>query len=250
MTRAEAILLHNVSVNYGGICALDRVNLRVARGQFLAVVGPNGGGKSTLLKIIMGLLVPETGSVRVLGRQPQEARDKIGYVAQQRSFDLSCPVSVMEVVLMGRLPGRFRPGHRFSVRDCEAAELWLERLGIYQLRHRRLRELSGGQLQKVLLARALVKQPEILLLDEPTASIDYQAKNKLYELLHQLNQKLTIVLVTHDFGVVSAYADSIAYLNTTLHYSDSAEISRAELERTYGGPLELVLNHRGVLQHD
>ena len=186
---SPAIELSQVSFSYGLVPVLQNVSLQVATGEFLGLVGPNAGGKSTLLKLVLGLLRPQRGRVQVLGRRPAQARRRIGYVPQYPGFARDFPISVEQVVLLGRLgAGRGRMPGFFSSADRSAAYQALQEVEADDLAHRQIGALSGGQLQRVLLARALVAQPEILILDEPTANIDMRLESDIFDELKRLNQ--------------------------------------------------------------
>lgn len=221
-----AVWMENLSFTYDGPPVLEEVSLQIPRGDFVSVVGPNGGGKSTLLKLILGLLSPARGTVRVLGLPPAAARRRIGYVPQQAQLDLQFPVSVREVVLMGRL-GRRAGWGPYRHEDKARAEAVLAELGLdREFSRRHFSALSGGQRQRVLIARALVSEPELLLLDEPTANLDAASENDLYELLRELNRRLTIVLVSHDLGFVSKYVHYVIYVKRTVRMRSAATLSR------------------------
>ena len=247
----EVVSLEDVWVHYDSVPALESVNLSIKQHDFLGVIGPNGGGKTTLLRVILGLIKPNRGKVRVLGDTPERSRKFIGYVPQRSQFDQDFPVSVQEVVLMGRLghTGCFK---RYSDEDKRIVHDALETVEMLNLRDRQVGKLSGGERQRVYIARALVTKPEILLLDEPTASIDKPTQTGFYELLQNLKQKMTIVLVTHDIGVISAYVDKIACLNRKLFYHGSKEITPKMLEELYQCPVKMLAHgvpHRVLKEH-
>ena len=247
----EIAILDNVSVRYGSVTALENVNFRLLPLDFVSVIGPNGGGKTTFLKVLLGLLSPQKGTVRVLGKDPAVSRQAIGYVPQQVSIDKQFPISVWDVTLMGRL-GKERLPKKYSDEDREFAADALQKVKLYDLRDRQIGKLSGGQQQRVLIARALVTNPELLLLDEPTASVDSEIKQDIYELLVELNEKLTIVMVSHDIGVVSSYTKTIACLNRTLVYHDEKDITPEMLATTYQCPVDLIAHgvpHRVLATH-
>jgi zinc transport system ATP-binding protein len=238
-----AILVEGLSFSYGDAPVLQGVDLRVAQGELLGLVGPNAGGKSTLLKLCLGLLAPQAGRVQVLGRPPREARRRIGYVPQYPGFPRDFPISVEQVVLMGRLG--LGSGSRLGLgwyrrADREAARAALAEVEAAELAHRRIGTLSGGQLQRVLLARALVGEPELLILDEPTANIDQRMEGEIFDLLAALNARLTILVVSHDIAFISSYVDRVACLNRTLvcHHTDSVGIE--EIHRLYGEQVRRV----------
>ena len=249
---SEVIRLDDVWVKYGDLTVLEEINLSVENLDFLGIIGPNGGGKTTLLKVILGLIKPSQGKVTVLGDSPEKSRKFIGYVPQISQFDREFPVTVLDVVLMGRL-GRKGLLRKYGEEDRRIAYEVLESVEMLELKDKQIGKLSGGQLQRVLLARALVADPKILLLDEPTASIDEPTKTELYELLKNLNQKITIVLVSHDIGVISSYVDKIACLNRRLFYHGSKEIEEETIEKVYQCPIDLIAHgvpHRVLRKHE
>lgn len=215
-------------------------------------VSPNGGGKTCLLKAMLGLLPPDLGTVRVLGLDPVTARRQIGYVPQFARFDPDFPISVLEVVLMGCLSRR-RVFHAYRRPDREAAGQALAQVGAADLSQRQIGRLSGGQLQRVLIARALAVEPRLLLLDEPTASLDPRSGDDFGHLLAQLARTLTIVLVSHDVGAISGLVKSVACLNRKLHYHPAGELTREVVETMYGCPVDFLVHrhtHRVVPGHD
>jgi len=232
------IQLNNVTAGYNrDHPAIENVDLSVKRNDFMAIIGPNGGGKTTLLKVVLGLLMPFKGEVKVFGKSPMHSREKIGYVPQiipSRTF----PISVLEVVLMGRM-GSSRLFKKYSESDRNIAVEKLETLGVSHLAGKRIDQLSGGQKQRVLIARALAGEPELLLLDEPVASVDSETQHSFYNLLSNLNSRMTIVLVTHDVGAVSSHVKSIACINKHL-VSHGETISEKDVAQAYGCPFELI----------
>lgn len=244
--------LRDVCVARRGVPILDRVTLDLRADDYLAILGPNGGGKTTLLKVILGLIAPDTGSVRVLGGSPNAARGRVGYVPQHVHFDLEFPIRVIDVVLLGRLArrGRFR---RFDADDRAAAHAALDRMEMTPFADRPIGALSGGQRQRVLIARALVMEPRILLMDEPMASLDERIGRNLWEILEELSQQMALVLVSHDIGAISHYVRSVACLNVALHGHPARELSPEALEAAYGCPVELLAHghpHRVLAPHD
>jgi zinc transport system ATP-binding protein len=244
--------IKNLHGGYDQETVLEDINLTVYDNDFIGLIGPNGGGKTTLLKIILGLLPPQKGLVQVMGQTPQKGRRHIGYVPQFAVFDSDFPISVYDVVKMGRLSGRrvFK-----SLTDQDDAII-TEKLGWVDLldyKDRGIRELSGGQRQRVYIARALATQPEILVLDEPTISVDFESRRKIYELLHDINQQgVTILLVSHDLNVISSYVKTIGCLNRNFHYHGEKEITQDMLQASYNCPVELIahgLPHRVLAEH-
>ena len=250
--------IQNLNFSYNRQPVLINVDLTVQAGDFIAMIGPNGGGKTTLLKLMLGLLKPESGTIRIFGRSPQEAAYRIGYVPQDIHINKDFPVSALDVVLMGKLkPGRGWSRH--SETDRRAAMRALELVEMEKFHNQRIGELSGGQKQRVFVARALVTNPELLFLDEPTASIDAKGQNEFYHLLNELNKKITIIIVSHDLMVVSGYIKSVVCVNRHLHYHGHAEVTAEMVEMMYDCtmqetcPVELIahgLPHRVLHTHD
>lgn len=233
-----AISFDHVTFGYGATPVVRDVTLDIAAGELVCLIGPNGGGKTTLLRLVLGLLKPQAGSVTVLGTSPEAARPRLGYVPQYSHFDAKFPVSVMDVVLMGRLAGRWAGPFRGA--DRAAAREALEEVQLADLATRSFAALSGGQRQRVLIARALAGRPDVLLLDEPTSNVDALAEQKLYDLLTQLNRRLTVVLVSHDLGVVSQLVSSVVCVNQQVHLHPTSALT-GELVRTmYGAEVTLV----------
>ena len=249
--------MNNVSFAFNGEPALEDVNLQICQGDFMAMIGPNGGGKTTLLKLMLGLLKPDKGTVRVAGQSSQKASTSIGYVPQDVHINRSFPITALEVVLMGKLAPKKRWARKTESNRREALAA-LERLEMAPLAEKKIGALSGGQCQRVFIARALVTQPQLLLLDEPTANIDTKGQAELFELLKDLNRDVTIVVVSHDLLAVSRYVKSVACVNRVLHYHNQAEITGEMLETMYPCtaddtcPVELLahgLPHRVLKDH-
>ncbi len=215
------IALEDVSVWLGKRPVLEGVNLTIRPQDFYAVIGPNGSGKTTLLKVILGLIHPSEGRVRIFGGSPREKRQLLGYVPQFRTFDFSYPITVMEMVLSGRLGHIPGPIRRYREEDYDHAARALDMMEIGDLADRELRALSGGQQQRAIIARALAGEPEVLLLDEPTIYVDAPTEMRFYETLERLLAAMTIVLVTHDIGVISSHVTKVACLNRRLYTHDS-----------------------------
>ena len=242
--------LRGVSLALGATPVLEDVSLRIEANDYLAILGPNGGGKTTLLKLLLGLYTPDRGQVQVLGDSPRRARGRVGYVPQHVRFDLEFPIRVQDVVLMGRL-GR-GGGARIRAGDRDAAHAALERVEMRELAARPIGALSGGQLQRVLIARALSQQPELLLLDEPTASLDERIGRSVWELFEELAEEMAVVVVSHDIGAISRYVHGVACLNRRLHAHPSKELTSDILEATYGCPVDLLAHghpHRVLTDH-
>jgi len=239
MSRKAVIEIDMVDFAYDGDLILEDISLTVKEGDFLGVVGPNGSGKSTLLKIILGLIHPLSGTVRVFGQPPEGARHLTGYVPQHADLDSSFPISVKDVVLIGRL-GKAPCLGGYRKADRQAAEEAMQEVEIYNLRNQRFGTLSGGQKQRVLMARALVGKPDLLLLDEPTTSVDGRVEQDIYELLKKLNEKVTIVLVSHDVGFISTYVNRVACVNRGLSCDRTEHITGDMIEACYGGPVHML----------
>jgi len=229
----NAISIKNLNVNFNGFEILKDVSIEIPQKEFLGIIGPNGGGKTTLIKAILGLIKPISGQILVMGKQIKEAKNIIGYVPQYNSFEKDYPISVFDVVKIGTI------GKNFNNVTSEINNA-LKLVEMYEFKDRLINELSGGQKQRILIARALVSNPKILLLDEPTASVDTKSGRNFYELLKELNKDITIVMVSHDIGVLSQYVNKIACLNKNLVYHDSKEISVEMLEQTYHCPVDLI----------
>lgn len=191
------ISLENVNFSYQNTPVLKNVSFAIEQGEFVGVIGPNGGGKTTLLKLLMGFLKPSSGKIEIFNKPPQSALQQMAYVPQTARFDKQFPISVLELVLEGRL-SRLPWYGRFSQEDKKAAIESLEKVGMGRFKNAPFGTLSGGQAQRALIARALVSNPQILLLDEPTASVDSQAESWIYDILKELSGKITIVMVTHN----------------------------------------------------
>lgn len=239
MSQETIIKVDNVSFSFDGPVVLDHVSLDIMKGEFLGVVGPNAGGKSTLLKLILGLLEPDSGRITVLGKSPKRGRSAIGYVPQYASFERSFPITVEDAVLLG-LMGKSRLIFGYSSADYQRARDSLRETEIEDLKDRLLHTLSGGQLQRVLIARALVSKPEILILDEPTSNIDSRVEEDIFDLLKKLNERSTILVVSHDIGFISEYVTRVACLNRTLVCHETAAISGKTIEELYGMPVHMI----------
>jgi zinc transport system ATP-binding protein len=252
------IKVRDLDFSYNGQPVLRDVDLEVAAGDFMAMIGPNGGGKTTLLKLMLGLLSADRGQILIFGKSPKAVSHRIGYVPQDVHINKDFPVSVLDVVLMGKLkPGRGRT--RYSKNDRAAARQALEQVEMTDYEDRRIGELSGGQLQRVFVSRALVTEPDLLFLDEPTASIDTKGQREFYALLKELNETITIIVVSHDLMVVSGYVKSVACVNQRLHYHGHAELTGEMIELMYQCtaeevcPVELIAHgvpHRVLHTHE
>jgi zinc transport system ATP-binding protein len=226
-----AVEIRNLYFRYGDVPVLEDVNLVINPGRFVCFAGPNGGGKTTLFKVVLGLLQPQAGSVRVLGRSPAEARTAIGYVPQHFAFDPSFPMRVVDVVRMGLLGGQrlTRAQQRERVEDV------LNAVGLAHLSGIWFNKLSGGQRQRILIARGLATAPEILLLDEPTSNVDAGAEEEILSVLQRLHGKLTVLLVTHSASVASRFLETIVCVNRRVHVHPATQHVDDQLMRHISG---------------
>lgn len=208
MKEQNVIDFNHLFFHYGDDPVLRDVTFQMKPGEFLGIIGPNGGGKTTLLKLILGFIKPTAGSIQVFGESPVEARSKLAYVPQGLRFDRQFPISVKELVLTGRL-SRLPWYGVYSQADEQAVAEALEKVGISHLQERPFGTLSGGQAQRALIARALVSEPKLLLLDEPTASVDPQAEADIYRILQNLREKMAVVMVTHDLRAAVDLVDRV-----------------------------------------
>ncbi len=237
METGHDIILENISFSYKQNQILEDVTLLIHKGEFASIVGPNGGGKTTLLKIILGLLKPDQGKISIFGKSPEEVRQKIGYMPQYAHLDMDFPATVMDVVLMGRLT---RTALWFSKKDRAEALTAIDEVGMTGSIEAGFNELSGGQKQRILIARALCSRPAILLLDEPTANVDHETEINLFSLLQTLNSKMTILVVSHDLGFVSKYVKSVICVNRKVVIHPTTLMNGMLIKDIYHGDLKMV----------
>ena len=243
-----AIWADRLSFAYERANVLEDVSFAIEPGDFATVIGPNGGGKTTLLKLLLGILQPTRGTIQVFGRSPNEMCASIGYVPQYFRFDPHFPITVSEVVCMGRLDRLSRfGGYRRS--DKEVVDASLESVGLFEQRNRSFNALSGGQRQRVLIARALATQPRLLLLDEPTANVDPVVQDELHMLLDALRKKMTILMVSHDIGFVSALVSRVLCVNRTLSIHPTNELTGQNIAALYGRDITLVRHDHRCAEH-
>ncbi len=246
----KLVEIRNLTAVYNGLIALEHVSLSVFDNDFIGIIGPNGGGKTTLLKIILGLVKPSEGSIKYK-LAGGDKRINIGYLPQQFSSDNKFPISVEQVVLSGLLHKRkIAGGH--SATDREKANEVLVKVGIPGLRNKTFGELSGGEAQRALLARAIISSPQLLLLDEPDAYVDQSFESELFGILEELNNKMAILIVSHDAGMISSHVKTIACVNKELRYHPSNEINN-EILKAYNCPIDLITHgtvpHRVLKEH-
>ena len=233
------VKLESVSAGYGDEVVLRDANLVVEEQDFIGVVGPNGGGKSTLVKVIVGLIKPLAGKVTFhAGHDEPGHRCVIGYLPQFNQFDKKFPISVLDVVLSGIADGR-KPFKRFSKKEINQAHEIIEQMGISAISKENIGELSGGQMQRVFLCRAIVSHPKLLILDEPNTFVDNKFESDLYQILQELNKKMAIVMVSHDLGTITTQVKTIACVNRELHYHKSNIITEKQLA-AYNCPIQII----------
>lgn len=257
MTQNISIAQPQIEIShlYGGYnheLVLEDINLLIQDNDFIGLIGPNGGGKTTLLKMILGLLTPRSGQIYILGKPPRQGRQYLGYVPQFTVFDSDFPINTYDVVKMGRLSDK-RVFKSLTSQDDEIIEEKLAWVDMLDHKNTAIQELSGGQRRRVYIARALATEPKVLLLDEPTISVDLESRTKIYELLHNINlQGVTILLVSHDLNVISSYVKTIGCLNRQLHYHGEKVITEDMLKAGYNCPVDLIahgLPHRVLADH-
>jgi zinc transport system ATP-binding protein len=237
MQSDHEIILDKVSFAYKKQNIIEDVDLQIQQGEFASIVGPNGGGKTTLLKLILGLIKPDKGTIHLFGKPPDIVRHKIGYMPQYAHLDMDFPATVMDVVLMGRLSNKT---FWFSKKDRTESLKAIDELGMTSYVKTGYNELSGGQKQRILIARALCSNPNILLLDEPTANVDHQTEENLFSILQKLNSKMTILLVSHDLGFVSKYVKSVICVNRQVVIHPTTSMNGALIKDIYHGDLKMV----------
>lgn len=218
---------------------LKDINLEVRHKDFLVIIGPNGGGKSTLLKLILGIYKTQKGSINIEGKQAQEKLDTIGYVPQNTNINLHFPIKVIEVVMLGC--AKKRPFFSYAKEDLALAHTLLKQVGMEGYSEQKIGSLSGGQRQRVMIARALFANPSILILDEPTSSIDVDGQTKIYDLLQELNKEITLIVVSHDLSVILNYASKVAHINKKLSFHDLSSFENSfDTQREHICEVELL----------
>ncbi|SDC15077.1 metal ABC transporter ATP-binding protein [Williamwhitmania taraxaci] len=235
--KEPLIEVKNASAGYGDSVILHNINITVNDNDFIGIIGPNGGGKTTLLKLILGQISPIEGSV-INHIQPTKLRGAVGYLPQVSTIDRKFPITVIDVVLSGLMSSKGMR-NRFSKLEKESAEAILRKTGIYDYRNKTIGELSGGQLQRAFLCRALISNPFLLILDEPNTFVDNRFEKELYNLLREINERMAIIMVSHDIGTITSYVKTIACVNRQLHYHNSNTITQEQL-KVYDCPIQLI----------
>ena len=250
---SEKILeLNSVKAGYNGKVVIRDVDLEIYEDDFIGVVGPNGGGKTTLLRVILGTLKPMKGKVKYYSVREKGNIKRIGYLPQLNMIDRKFPISAMEVVLSGMMSknGFLK---KYSRRDKELASQMMDKMGIANLKDKTIGELSGGQMQRVFLCRAIISSPKLLILDEPNTFVDNKFEGELYEHLRELNKTMAIILVSHDIGTITTYVKTIACVNREFHYHRSNVITQKQLS-AYNCPIQLITHgdmpHTVLKKHD
>jgi zinc transport system ATP-binding protein len=245
MMNNPLVSFHNVTFSYDGAPVLDDVSFTIKERTFISIVGPNAGGKTTLLKLMLGLLKPSRGTIEIFGQPPEKARPRIGYMPQYVQFDPNFPVTVLDVVLMGRLGNGVRFGPYRKTDKAIAMEA-LHKLEMAKARNRPFMALSGGQRQRVLIARALTAEPELLLLDEPTSNVDMAVETELFELLNTMSETITVVVVSHDLGFVSQYVQSVICVNRRVMMHPTTAVTGEVISALYGSDVRMVRHDHGA----
>ena len=249
----NAVEIKNLTVSYGDTPALNDISVDIEEKDFVGIMGPNGGGKSTLLKSILGLIPIKSGEIKIMGDSSKKAVNQIGYVPQFSNMDRSFPITVLETVLCGMLTPGLHPFFRFSPQMKEKAMEYLKMVSLEDLYKRQISSLSGGEFQRMLLARAIASDPRLLMLDEPTAAVDPASKELIYELLGSLNEKKTIILVTHDLMTVASNVKRIICINRGLIYHGEPKLTENIVEELYNCPVDLIAHgvpHRVLGSHE
>ena len=242
MSPVDAVRVSHVSFSYDGTPVLEDVHFTIPQRSFISIVGPNAGGKTTLLKLMLGLLRPSRGTIEILGMPPAKARTRIGYMPQHVHLDLPFPVTVLVFASMGRR-GRRLPIGPYSRADRAGAREARRKVEMQDLAGRPVMALSGGQRQRVLIARALASEPQMLFLDEPTANVDMVVETELFELLHEMSKTITVVVVSHDLGFVSQYVQSVVCVNRRVMVHPTASVTGEVIRDLYLSDVCMVRHH-------
>lgn len=249
---APIIELKNITAGYGDEVILSDVNLTINTKDFVGIIGPNGGGKTTLVKVILGLLKPMHGQVLIHNPKGKSTGNSIGYLPQINRTDRKFPITVRDVVLSG-LAGERNIFKKFSKQEIARAHDLLNQMGISHLAGKNIGDLSGGQMQRVFLCRSIISNPALLILDEPNTFVDNKFESDLYKTLKELNEKMAIMIISHDVGTITYYVKTIACVNRKLHYHESNKITEKQLA-AYNCPIQIIAHgdvpHTILHQHN
>ena len=237
MKNNKIIGLKNVSAGYNGETIIEDVSLEIFGNDFIGVIGPNGAGKTTLIKTILRLITPYKGEINYFFKA-RKSEAPIGYLPQVNTIDNRFPITVKDVIMSGLL-SRKKLIKRFTKEEKQKADILIKQMKIEKIASKPIGELSGGQTQRVFLCRAIISDPELLILDEPNTFVDNKFESELYEILKKLNEKMAIVVVSHDIGTISTYVKTIACVNRKVHYHKSNIISQEQLD-SYNCPIQLI----------
>jgi len=228
------LTIKNLEVKFDDTVTLENVNFEIKEKTFITIIGPNGGGKTTLIKSILGFIEPSKGEII------KDKNLKIGYVPQKNSFEEKFPIDVKTVILSGILNKKIKLFHSYSKENINDLAITLKKLNIENLKNKQINELSGGELQKVLLARAIISNPNLLILDEPFSNIDSSSTNDYYHVLETLAKSMSILIVSHDIGTIISHTDDVICVNKKVHYHHDKELTNNDIQSTYGCPIELI----------
>ncbi len=234
---SAGICIRSLNFAYSKLPVLENINLEIEAEEFFGLIGPNAAGKSTLIKLLLGLLMPDSGEILIKGQPPLKARHLLGYVPQHPTFPCDFPITVEEVVMLGRQSPTYG---WFDRQDRQAARVAMQAVEIADIARQPIKTISGGQRQRMLIARALISHPEILILDEPTANIDLQAEESIFSLLKQYNDHITIIVISHDVAFISEYVHRVGCLNKTLICHATAAIDGKIIAELYGGAVRMI----------
>lgn len=234
--------IENVSFNYGKINVLKEINLQVKEEEFIGLIGPNASGKTTLLKLILGLLKPDSGKINVFGQTPSKHHEHIGYVPQYVSFNRDFPITVLQTIQTACV--RNNPFNKLDKnKRNELVHTAMQTVGVDSIANKSIQTLSGGMMQRVLIARALAAEPKLLILDEPTANVDAKVEEDIFAMLKSYNSHMTIMVVSHDIGFISSYVDRVACLSNTLECHSIEGINADLIKDLYADPVKLIHHH-------
>jgi len=237
-----ALEVESLNFSYSSLPILEDITFKLEHRDFCAVLGPNGGGKTTLAKLICGIIKPQSGTIKINGKDYRHSNSVIGYIPQNIMGFEGFPASCLDIVMSGNV-NKSKWGFLYSSDLKNKALEKMELLKIQDLADKKFSDLSGGQKQRVLISRALLSEPNILILDEPTSSIDMENRKKLYQILLELNKDITIILISHDISIVLQYVKSVCCVNKRLFYHPSPDINQEMLLKTYQCPVEIISSH-------